>query len=144
MNTPDIINKARIKKGLSKNDLSQLIGISEMHVYDLESYEDELEMTLDIGQIYKLSMLLDLSPAILNKKLENCQITENQAFEKIRLLISKAETPIEELSEQIGWELEACAKSAKSLKEQPIDFFKDFAAWFKIPIESVLPNLKNI
>lgn len=115
-----------------------------MHVYDLEAYGDELESTLNIGQIYKLARILSIAPSKLCKTLGQCHITEKQAFIKISQLISQAGVPLGTLSENIGWELESCAKSIESLKEQPIDFYKDFADWFKVPLESVLPNIKEI
>lgn len=144
MNTPELIQHERNKKGLSKSDLSQALGISEMHVYDLEAYDTELETTLNIGQIYKLAVLLNIPPAKLCKELEHCGLAEDQAFEKISQLISQASLPLETLSENIGWELEFCAKSIESLKEQPLDFYKDFANWFKVPLESVVPIIKDI
>jgi len=144
MNTPDIIKEERAKQGLSEKDLSEALGISEMHVYDLESYDDELEDTLNIEQIYKLAGLLNIPPAELCKELEQCKTTEIEAFNKIKHLINQANEPVEMLSENIGWDLELCAQSTESIKEQPIMFFKDFANWFKLPIESVLPKLKNI
>ena len=144
MNTSELIQHERNKKGLSKKELSQFLGISEMHIYDLEAYDNELETTLNIGQIYKLAGLLNIPPEKLCKELEQCHTSEENAFEKISQLISQAGVPLELLSENIGWELKSCAKSIESLKEQPIDFFKDFANWFKVPFESVMPNIKNI
>jgi transcriptional regulator with XRE-family HTH domain len=141
MNTPDIIKEERAKKGLSEKDLSQTLGISEMHVYDLESYDNEVEDTLNIEEIYKLSDLLEIPPAKLAKELELCNLTMDQAFNKIRHLIKDSKASIETLSEKIGWDLAVCASSTKSIREQPIMFYKDLACWFKVPIESVLPNI---
>jgi len=144
MNTPEIIQHERNKKGLSQSDVSQALGISEIHVFDLEAYDDELETTLNIGQIYKLSSLLNIPPPKLCKKLERCHLAEDQAFKIIWQLIRQVDASVETLSENIGWELEYCVKSIESLKEQPIDFYEDFANWFMVPLESVIPIIKDI
>jgi transcriptional regulator with XRE-family HTH domain len=143
MNTPNVIKEGRENKGLSKKDLAQALGISEMHVYDLESYAHELENTLNIEQIFKLARLLQIIPEKLFKGLGACNIEAKQAFKEIEHLINDSTEPIETLSEKIGWDIEFCACSVEAIKKQPIMFFKDFALWFKVPLKSILPNLKH-
>ena len=141
MNTSEVIKKARSEKGLSKNKLSVALGISEMHVYDLESYENELEDTLSIKQIFVLSKLLKIPTENLCAELGQCKLAPQQAFTEIKNQIIQSGLPIEILSEQVGWELEFCAKSMESIKKQPIMFFRDFGLYFKIPLCKILPEI---
>ena len=143
MNTPNVIKEGRKNKGLSKKDLAQALRISEMHVYDLESYDNELEDTLNIEQIFKLAGLLQIIPEKLFKELGPCNITAIHAFSEIKHLINDSTEPIETLSKKVGWDLKFCANSVEAIIKQPIMFFNDLALWFKVPLKTILPNLKD-
>jgi len=140
MSVAKIIREKRKSKGLSKKDLAALLGISEMHVYDLEAYENEVEDTLNIRQIIKLAELIQIQPGILCSELQLFETPSEQAFKEIKNKIKKSNIPLERLSEKIGWDLGLCAKSLESIKEQPVMFFQDFAKFFKLPIGQILPK----
>jgi len=140
MNIPSVIKEGRRKVGLRKKDLARILDISEMHVYDLESYDNELKETLTIEQIYKLAEFLNILPENLCNELKHCHITNEQSFGEIKHLINQTQIPVNMLSEKIGWDLEFCASSTTSIKKQPIMFFIDLATWFNVSLKSVLPN----
>lgn len=143
MELQKFITEKRSRRKLSRKDISEALGVSEVHVYDLESYESGVEDTLNIDQIYKLARLLDAPPAKLCTRLKNCRLSEDQALEEIKLLIQNASEPIETLSDKIGWNLEVCADSIESLKKQPIMFFNDLASGFNVKLDAVMPKINS-
>ncbi len=141
MKTQKFLAEKRFKRKLSRKDISKALGVSEKHVYDLESNDSEIEDTLNIDQIYKLAHLLDAQPSNLCSILKSCHISELQAFNNIKQLIKNANEPIGKLSDKIGWNLEVCVNSIESIRMQPIMFFNDLAIGFEVQPDTILPKL---
>lgn len=103
----------RLKAGLDAGNLADAIGISGTWYEELEEEDGLLEDSLDLEQIRKLSLLLNVGLAHLLTGSPLPPGAAPLAFKTLALHLRRrleSETSLETLEEKIGWDLGAFLK----------------------------------
>ena len=127
--TGERLRALREKAGLLPEGLADQIGITGNWFEDLESNEGELEETLDLDQIRKLALLLNVGMAQL---LTGAPVPPGMApmsFKDLARHVRRQlenESGLESLEEKTGWDLGAFLKRPDTEGwGQRIQFYKD-------------------
>jgi transcriptional regulator with XRE-family HTH domain len=122
----------REKSGLEAETLADQIGVSPLWYEDLENEPGEVEESLGLEQIRKLSLLLGVGVAhLLTGAPVPPGIRVLSFLDLARQIRRKLEDMpgLDELEEKVGWDLGRFLKSPETEGwEQRIPFFKDVCA----------------
>jgi len=104
----EILQGAREALSLSHADVAARIGINTPSYCDLESYEDELFMTLELAQIVRICQSLQITP----RHLLSCPpaVPARQPEELKRVVIAYCQgagAAVSEFEERAGWKIGA-------------------------------------
>jgi transcriptional regulator with XRE-family HTH domain len=144
----DRLRALRTKAGLDPEGIADQIGISPSWYEDLERDPDELENTLDLAQLRKLAVLLNvglgylLTAAILPDEVVSLSFLELSR----RLRGSLEHAPdVEALEAKIGWELAAFLKRpSEEGWGQRVPFFRDLCRELGLDWRGVLKYCESI
>lgn len=119
----------RLKAGLDGEGLADQIGISAAWYADLETEPGEMENTLDLTQLRKLAILLNVGLGFLLTGETIPDDIPPMAFSELarRIRLRLEHSPdVQALEEKTGWDLSAFLKSPGSEGwEQRTPFFRD-------------------
>jgi transcriptional regulator with XRE-family HTH domain len=122
----------REKAGLEAETLADQIGVSPLWYEDLENEPGEVEESLGLEQLRKLSLLLGVGVAQLLTGSPVPSDTRAVAFQDLALQLRRKleDMPgLDELEEKVGWDLGRFLKSPETEGwEQRVPFFKDVCA----------------
>lgn len=122
----------REKAGLEAEALADQIGVSPLWYEDLENEPGEVEESLGLEQLRKLSLLLGVGVAQLLTGSPVPPHTRAVAFQDLALQLRRKleDMPgLDELEEKVGWDLGRFLKSPETEGwEQRVPFFKDVCA----------------
>lgn len=103
----------RLKAGLDPESLADQIGISTDWYLDLENEDGQVEETLDLEQIRKLALQLEVGLAQLLTGAPLPPGTPALTFTELARAVRRRledETSLDDLEEKAGWELGALLK----------------------------------
>ena len=138
----------RIKAGLDGEGLDDQIGISAGWYADLESEPGELENTLDLTQLRKLAILLNVGLGYLltGETLpdEVPPLTFAELARRVRLTLEHS-PDLQALEEKTGWDLAAFLKQPGAEGwEQRARFFRDLCTELGADWRGVLKYVESI
>lgn len=119
----------RDKAGLDAEGLADQIGVTADWYLNLENEEDELEASLDLSQILKLSQLLGVSMAFLltgdPTDASGPPLSFRDLAQGVRRHLEHSGS-VEALEEKIGWDLSAFLKDPEADGwDQRVPFLRD-------------------
>jgi len=136
------ISSARIKKNLSSEELAIQLQISDMAVYDLEHYNDELELFLDINAVCKLCEILDMDKNQFLFEDEIISFHNIDTIDKFSAFVTsylrQNNLDWEALENKIGWEFIAFINDRDKIRNLPILAFKEMANVFSLDWQALV------
>ena len=143
MGTAAQIRSFRVKAGKSRAEVAQHLGINAAWYDDLEQYDDELVSTLTLFQAMNLAELLGVR---LSDLVETAACSSGQHISlvtlpsRIRAYATQNGISIEQLADQVGWELDEVMDSPlKGAAEHPIIFLQTLAGQLGINWMCLIP-----
>jgi transcriptional regulator with XRE-family HTH domain len=140
--TLERLKALRIKAGQDAEGLADQIGITAAWYLDLESQAGELEASLDLTQLRKLAILLNvglgylLTGATLPDTVPTLSFLELARRIRVRLEHSQ---DVKALEEKTGWDLGAFLKNPEADGwDQRTGFFRDVCAELELDWRGVL------
>jgi transcriptional regulator with XRE-family HTH domain len=138
----------RLKAGLDPEGLADQIGISAEWYGDLEREEGELEQSLDMAQLRKLAILLNVGLGFLltGETLPDAVAPLSFAELARRVRARLEQVPdVGALEEKVGWELASFLKRpGEEGWDQRAPFFRDLAAELGLDWRGVLKFCESI
>ena len=143
MGTAARIRAYRIRAGKSQADLAKSLDLDIAWYADLESRDDELAATLTIFKAMELASILGVqlhelldAPPITGKGMTVIELPDH-----ILAYAKHAGISVEQLGEQIGWELRNfIAHPIQGATELPIRFFQTVATLLGIDWLLLVPD----
>ena len=138
----------RLKAGLDAEGLADQIGITAAWFLDLESEPGELEASLDLTQLRKLAILLQVGLGFLLTGETIPESVPNASFlevaRRIRLQLEHSRD-VKGLEERTGWDLAPFLKhpEAEGWDQRP-GFFRDVSAELGMDWRGVLRYCESI
>jgi transcriptional regulator with XRE-family HTH domain len=135
MSTAETIRSLREAAGLSEDQAALALGISHSAYGDLESYDDELIMSVSLGQARALAKLLGTTLAeLLPPEVSSSRaVSLAELSSNIRSAASQSGEGLSKLEELVGWELASFLASPGQVTEsRPIMFLQDLARSFEV------------
>jgi transcriptional regulator with XRE-family HTH domain len=138
----------RLKAGLEPETLADQIGISSAWYDDLEREDGELEQSLDLAQLRKLAVLLNVGLGFLltGEIIPDAvaPLSFQEVARRVRARLEHA-PDVGALEEKVGWELGAFLKRpGEEGWEQRVPFFRDLAAELGLDWRGVLKYCESI
>jgi DNA-binding XRE family transcriptional regulator len=109
---------AREGAGLSVDDLAQAVGLTSANIWDLESYDNELETCYSPADLGRFSRVLRVAPAeLIGGPTAEPSISAAELVERVHQRVSDLGISLEELEERVGWRLSAVMSPPQRLLE---------------------------
>jgi hypothetical protein len=102
------IASLRASRGLDVGSVASHLGVNVEWVYDLESYDDELQATLTVGQFLRLCAVLNVNPMdLLAPNARPVEQTDwvhlSELSEIISRYVESSPNGLDALEEEAGW-----------------------------------------
>jgi transcriptional regulator with XRE-family HTH domain len=137
------IREFRNRAGLSEVEVRSALGMSDMEYYDLEAYDDELDMVPSLAQVKQLALTLGVTPPELvsGAKLEpDARIEYSELVGKVVEYCRVAGITRAEFEDLVGWKLEDLFAGEESmLANYPVDFLKHVCEPLQVQWVRALP-----
>ncbi|MDB5048928.1 MAG: hypothetical protein JWO30_1999 [Fibrobacteres bacterium] len=148
MNEMDRLKTLRIKAGQDAEGLADQIGITADWYLDLEREPGELEASLDLTQLRKLAILLNVGLAFLLTGETIPDSVPNLTFlevaRRIRLHLEHSKD-VQSLEEKTGWEVAGFLKNPDAEGwDQRTGFFRDVCRELDLDWRGVLRYCESI
>ena len=124
------IKEARIKAGLSAEEVAKIIDLG-IHAYDdLESYDDEVFNCISLKQLRNLSELLSVRAIDLvvidQSKINETSLTAQELIECIKNTILENSESVDDFSDRVGWDVTSALNNAENVwKDWNLDGLRD-------------------
>ncbi|MEP6573716.1 MAG: hypothetical protein ABJD11_13515 [Gemmatimonadota bacterium] len=139
------LRAARERAGFSRESLSKQSGMALQHLEDLESFDEELLMTVTLAQLAALGQLIHVEPTELladnpGTRRPESRIAPEGIAELIRGRLRARGIPLEELEDEIGWELDRVLEDPATLFEFNADGLRDICDALGVDWLRALPD----
>jgi hypothetical protein len=133
----DAVRMAREAAGRDPRELAAALDVSYESYRDIEWYDDEITSSLSFANVVTLAELLDLDLRRMFGADETVMTFADLAAAVRRRL---ADTRIEQLENEIGWELADAVDDPAAFAEFSLDGLADVAAPFALDWRHLLPH----
>jgi transcriptional regulator with XRE-family HTH domain len=133
----------RLRAGKSAQDIARQLGINDAWYHDLEERDDELASTLTVFQAVELASLIGVRLCDLaadtpspSERLDLMDLPS-----RIEEHLTRTGVSIEQLEQELGWELQEFLKSPLQIAaESPLEFLQAIAERLGIDWLSLVPD----
>src|SRR3954454_2522890 len=132
----DAIRAARESAGKDPRELAAALGMSYESYRDLESYEDEITSVVSFRDAVTLADLLELDLRRMFGA-DDTLVTFAELAAALRLRLR--DTPLEQLENELGWELAGALAAPAPFADFPLDGLADVAPPFGLDWRHLLP-----
>jgi DNA-binding Xre family transcriptional regulator len=135
------LKQKRIAKGMSDVELSKITGISTNNIFDLEEYENEIDMYA-MNRIKALCDALSIKMSDIFEQLTD-DYKDLSSSEIVMRRRSEMGISVKELSDRIGYEeivIEVIENNG-DLQQVCLDAFKNIACQLDLPLSFLLNKL---
>lgn len=140
MSTAETIRALRQAAGVSEDQAALALGISLAAYGDLERYDDELIMSVSLGQARALAKLFgtSLTELLPPEVLPPRAVSLAELSSIVRSAASQSGEALGKLEELVGWEVASFLASPGQVTEsRPIMFLQDLARPFEVSWSSL-------
>jgi transcriptional regulator with XRE-family HTH domain len=130
------VRAAREAAGKDPGELAAALNVSYESYRDIEWYDDEITTSISFGNLVTLAELLDLDLRRLFGA-DDAVLTFAELADVIRTRLPT--TPLEELEDELGWELADALAEPAAFAEFSVDGLADVAAPFGLDWRHLLP-----
>jgi transcriptional regulator with XRE-family HTH domain len=131
------VRAAREAAGRDPRELAAALGVSYESYRDIEWFDDEITTSLSFGNVVTLAELLDLDlRSMFGADEAVMTFADLAAAVRTRL----ADTPLEQLEDDIGWELADALDDPAAFAEFSLDGLADVATPFGLDWRHLLPQ----
>jgi len=144
MNPSERLQAARLKRGLSHEDVATRVGLSKEWYWDLEHDPAQLLGNVSLAHLQLLSDAVRVSPLELitgSNELGEEPVAFGNVIELLQLYRSSAGLSVDELSDEVGWELKDALVDANELWNFCVDGLKDVCDRVELDWRRALPDL---
>lgn len=148
MQPEDRLKEARIKAGLSEEEVARHIGINKPWYYDLESHDDEIISTLDLAVLFHLCRLLQIRPHYLfDRTVARSGYTLENLQRDLKAKQLELKLHDEAYWNYLGWDVSGFFTDAFVFFDNPVLWVEDLARvvgkdWLQI-IEQAFDDQKH-
>jgi transcriptional regulator with XRE-family HTH domain len=142
------IASLRKSRGLDVASLASLLGVSVEWVYDIESYDDEVQATLTIRQLLSLCAALCVSPvtllapnAILVERTDWIHLSE--LSEVVARLAESSPAGLDAFEDEAGWFVGHFVQEPGSIDDWCFDRLLDICSAAGVDWTRVVPALET-
>jgi transcriptional regulator with XRE-family HTH domain len=132
----EAVRAAREAAGKDPGELAEALDMSYESYRDIESYDDELTSVVSFRDAVTLANLLELD---LRRMFGADDTVVTFADLAAALRVRLAETPLEQLEDELGWELADALADPAAFAEFSLDGLADIAAPFGLDWRHLLP-----
>ena len=144
MNPSERLQAARLKRGLSREDVAARLGLSKDFYWDLEAYPEELLGNVSLAHLQILSGIVRVSPLELitgSNDLGAEPVGFGRVVELLQRYRSSTGMSIDELSNDVGWELREALIDENELWNFCVDGLKDVCDRIDLDWRRALPDM---
>jgi transcriptional regulator with XRE-family HTH domain len=144
MNPSERLEAARVTRGLSREDVATRLGLSKEFYWDLEHYPEELLGNISLAHLQILSGIIRISPLELitgSTDLAEEPVGFGDVIELLRRYRSSTGVSVDELSNEVGWELKDALIDENELWNFCVDGLKDVCDRLDLDWRRALPDL---
>ncbi len=137
------VRNYRVRAGRSRKEVAEHLGINEAWYDDLEKYDEELTSTLTLFQAVALASFLGvrLRELIADTNAPRVSLSILDLPPRIRSHIERKGMTVEQLEEELGWEIgEFLESPMKVAAESPIVFLEAISELLGINWLSMVPD----
>ena len=127
---------AREAAGKDPRELAAALDMTYESYRDIESYDDELTSVVSYRDVVKLADLLDLDLRRLFEA-DDTVVTFADLADALRVRLG--ETPLEQLEDELGWELAAALADPAAFAEFSLDGLADVSGPVGLDWRHLLP-----
>jgi hypothetical protein len=131
------VRVAREAAGRDPRELAAALDVSYESYRDIEWYDDEITSSLSFGNVVTLAELLDLDLRRMFGA-DDTVMTFADLAAAVRTRL--ADTPLEQLENEVGWELADALDDPAVFAEFSLDGLADVAAPFGLDWRQLLPR----
>jgi hypothetical protein len=136
----EAIRAAREAAGKDPGELAAALDMSWESYRDIESYDDEITSVVSFREAVTLADLLELDLRRLFGA-DDTIVTFEELAAALRVRLG--ETPLEQLENELGWELADALADPDAFAEFSLDGLADVAAPFGIDWRNLLPLMRR-
>lgn len=116
--------RAREARGLTQDDVAARWGEPPSMYWDLELYDDEAFTVVSVEQLRRLAAVLGTSVSVLlfddEPSSEVAGVSYEEVITRLRERMAKDRVSVEQLGDQIGWELQPLLDDPGALGDLPV------------------------
>lgn len=116
MSLNGIIKDRRIKKGMSKLDVANAVGLTVHEYDDIEAYESELYDVVIVGKIKSICKLLDIDISYLFGFESSSELDSSNVEDLVRSKRNERNLSIKAISDEVGIEEQYILRAEKDAK----------------------------
>jgi hypothetical protein len=132
----EAVRAAREAAGKDPGELAAALEVSYESYLDIESYDDEITSAVSFRNLVTLAFLVELDLRRLFGA-DDTVVTFGELAAAVRTRLG--ETPLEELENEVGWELADAMSDPAAFAELTLDGLADIAAPFGFDWRHLLP-----
>jgi transcriptional regulator with XRE-family HTH domain len=130
------VRAAREAAGKDPRELAAALNVSYESYADIETYDDEITTSISFANLVTLAELLDLDLRHMFGA-DDTVLTFGELAVAVRTRLGT--TPLDELEDELGWELADVLADASAFAEFSLDGLADVAAPFGLDWRHLLP-----
>jgi transcriptional regulator with XRE-family HTH domain len=136
------VRSFRVRAGKSASEVAHHVGLNDAWYHDLEQNDEELASTLTLFQAIELASALGARlHDLVGEAAPRAAVPLMDLPSLIRAHLARAGISLEELEEQVGWDLQELMQAPlKVAAESPIAFFQAVAGHLGIDWLSLVPD----
>jgi transcriptional regulator with XRE-family HTH domain len=141
------IRAARLRAGLSVDDLARYIGVNTDSCHDLEFHDDEVFKTVSLEELGALCRALKIRPASLLLGEDGDRISGSVTFEQIstavRQRIAEELTTADEWGDAVGWDVGPILSDPAALAQFNVEGVFDICTAVGLDWAAALPKISD-
>lgn len=137
------LKRARESAGKSSEEIAALLGISFRDYAEWENYEGELNTSMTLGELFRLSSVLGIRTRLLFEEdsgdREGPHVSAEQLCAKIKAHLSATGMSMGEFEDQVGFVIEPCLRDPSEVLKWNVDCLRFVCNEIGIDWRSALP-----
>ena len=138
------LRRLREDAGLTVPEVAAAIGLNNAWVWDLESYDEELYMTISLAALQRLAILLRTTAKQLllleDKPSGETRVAFKDFVAHLREHLRTSGQSADAFGDEVGWDLTTTLDDPSDLWEWSPDELRDVAAGLRIDWANALPT----
>ena len=141
------LRRLREDAGLTVQEVAAAIGLNNEWVWDLESYDEELYMTISLAALQHLAFLLRTTARQLllleDKPSGEPRVAFKDLVAHLREHLRASGQSADAFGDEVGWDLASTLDNPSNVWEWSPDELRDVAAGLRIDWASALPTASD-